>query len=284
MRCPLLLIGSFVFLIWFNSSAAWAESAGACGKDLQEESASRPAASKPYSREAHWRTGQADELGDVPVQASRKAIARLYGLRSQLALVQTFVAGIPVGKNVSLSVPSLKARGISAGEWTALGPPNAGGRTRSIVIDPRTPDRMWAGSIAGGLWLSENGGGTWRPYDDRMASLAISTMAIDPSNPDKIFVGTGEAFTGMGIRGGGIFWTRNAGHSWESIAVSIPDLPDFEVKYVNRIAISHDGQTVLAATEDGLLKSDDPQRRNWTLRANSSPCWTVRIPATHFPN
>ena len=33
--------------------------------------------------------------------------------------------------------------------WTELGPPNIGGRTRAIVINPDNPDIMFAGSASG---------------------------------------------------------------------------------------------------------------------------------------
>jgi hypothetical protein len=126
---------------------------------------------------------------------------------------------------------------------------------------------MWAGSISGGLWLSDNGGGTWSAYDDRMANLAISTMAMDPTNADIIIAGTGESFAYPSIRGGGLFWTRNAGSPFGEVKwAAIPlNLDGADVRYVNRVAISHDGQIALAATEGGLLFSDDPERRRWTL-------------------
>ena len=38
----------------------------------------------------------------------------------------------------------------TAGTWTPMGPGNVGGRTRSILIHPTTPNIMWAGAVAGG--------------------------------------------------------------------------------------------------------------------------------------
>src|SRR5690606_21568081 len=43
-----------------------------------------------------------------------------------------------------------------APQWEWLGPDNVAGRMRTLVFDPRDPDRMIAGGVSGGLWLTEN--------------------------------------------------------------------------------------------------------------------------------
>src|SRR5262245_10803051 len=89
--------------------------------------------------------------------------------------------------------------------WTALGPRNVGGRTRSIVIDPVDPRHLWIGSVGGGIWESTDGGVTLYPVDDFMNSLAICCMAIDPSDSRIVYAGTGEGFYNEdAIRGIGI--------------------------------------------------------------------------------
>ena len=42
--------------------------------------------------------------------------------------------------------------------WVERGPNNIGGRTRALMIDPNDPsgNTLWAGSVAGGLWKTEN--------------------------------------------------------------------------------------------------------------------------------
>src|SRR5262249_16170306 len=42
----------------------------------------------------------------------------------------------------------------SLGSWSPLGPGNVGGRTRALVIDPRQPNTLYAGGVAGGVWKS----------------------------------------------------------------------------------------------------------------------------------
>jgi photosystem II stability/assembly factor-like uncharacterized protein len=85
-------------------------------------------------------------------------------------------------------------------------------------------------------------------------------MAIDPSNPNTIYAGTGEGFFNVdAIQGAGIFSTTDA-TNWAQLTATAT--PDFQS--VNRIAVSADGTIVLAATETGIFRSNDPARANWT--------------------
>ena len=77
-------------------------------------------------------------------------------------------------------------------EWEEMGPDNVGGRTRAVLIDKDNPSRIYAGSVSGGLWISESGGRAWRKYSDELANLNISCIT-QASNGD-IYFGTGEVY------------------------------------------------------------------------------------------
>ena len=47
------------------------------------------------------------------------------------------------------------------GDWRMEGPLNIGGRLNTIAVDPFNEDRIFAGSCAGGLFITEDGGETW---------------------------------------------------------------------------------------------------------------------------
>ena len=49
--------------------------------------------------------------------------------------------------------------------WTQMGPDNVGGRTRAILVDRFVANRVYAGSIAGGLFVSNDGASTWNPIN-----------------------------------------------------------------------------------------------------------------------
>ncbi len=156
--------------------------------------------------------------------------------------------------------------GITPGSWTWIGPGNIGGRIRAIVIHPTTPNTMWIGSVSGGIWKTTDGGASWSIQDDFMANMAVSTMIMDPTNSNTLYAGTGEGFYNAdGIRGAGIFKTTNGGTAWTQLA----NTNNSSFYYVNRLAISPDGNTILAATRSGLWRSVD-DGATWTQELVSS--------------
>ena len=148
--------------------------------------------------------------------------------------------------------------GISRGTWSWIGPGNIGGRVRSLLMHPTAPGTMWAGGVDGGIWKTTTGGDTWTPVEDFMANLAVSTMALSPTNSSVMYAGTGEGFyNGDAIRGAGIFKSTDGGNTW----AQLPSTANDAFHYVNRIAISPDGSTILAATgrtaTRGIKRSTD---------------------------
>ena len=144
------------------------------------------------------------------------------------------------------------AAGIGSDQWTALGPGNIGGRIRAIVIDPTNTANVWLGSVSGGIWQSTNGGASWSPVNDFMPNLAVSTMIVDPVNPGTLYAGTGEGFYNIdAVRGYGVFKSTDRGVSWNLLSATTPSTnvlsPAYTWFYVNRLAISNNGVTILAA-------------------------------------
>jgi len=162
--------------------------------------------------------------------------------------------------------------GLSPAGWRWLGPRNVGGRTRSILIHPTRPEVMWLGSVSGGIWKTLDGGATWIPLDDFLASLAVSCMALDPTNPDVLYAGTGEGFfNGDAVRGAGIFRSTDGGTTWARIPTTNPSPPGGPAEpqwhFVNRIAIDPTNPLViLAGTNEGLYRTVDGGATAWSMR------------------
>ena len=145
--------------------------------------------------------------------------------------------------------------GISPELWHSIGPGNIGGRIRSFAFDPDDSDRIYAGAVAGGVWLTENGGASWAPTDDFMANLSVSTLIFDPTDSDVIYAGTGEGtFNIDNVRGLGVFKSTDKGESWQSLASTADN---FDFYWVNRLAIASDASRVFAATHTGIWYSEN---------------------------
>ena|GEM_PF-2948503 len=156
--------------------------------------------------------------------------------------------------------------GIQRSDWTAIGPGNIGGRTRSLVVDPTNPSILYLGAVGGGLWKSVNGGGNWTVLNDFMPSIAIGSLVIDPKNPSILYAGTGESYPYDGLRGAGIFKSTDAGATWNQLASTA----NSNFYYTNRMAISPvNSQIVLACTQTGVWRSTDGGA-NWTQTLGES--------------
>ena len=51
--------------------------------------------------------------------------------------------------------------GVLGLNWELVGPDNQGGRTRALIFDRIVPNKLWAGSVGGGLFKSLDGGNNW---------------------------------------------------------------------------------------------------------------------------
>ena len=201
-----------------------------------------------------------DSQGQVHRNGLAEAVREMRAGRAKMA-PKPRVAGVPTGKSVVPSALALPpTAGLAAATWVALGPGNIGGRTRAIAASPSNPATMWAGSVGGGIWRTDDAGAHWAPVDDFMANLAVTCIVTDSAHPNIMYAGTGEGFGNVdSLRGAGVFRTTN-GTTWSQLPAT--GVPDFFA--VNRLAISKSGATLLAATNSGILRSVDANRATWT--------------------
>ncbi|NQZ77641.1 MAG: hypothetical protein HRT61_16295, partial [Ekhidna sp.] len=141
--------------------------------------------------------------------------------------------------------------------WEQI-PTEVAGRTRSIMIDPNDPDRLWSGSATGGLWYTSDfrNNTAWVPVSDDWESLSVSSITYDPNNTQTFYAGTGESFTSVNIyrestsSGVGIYKSEDGGASWSLL----PSTADF--KYVNDIIVRDENGTsvIYAAVVSGIYQ------------------------------
>ncbi|MBX2816145.1 MAG: T9SS type A sorting domain-containing protein [Saprospiraceae bacterium] len=110
--------------------------------------------------------------------------------------------------------------------WQERGPGNVGGRTRALEFDPAdsTLQTWYAGSVGGGVWRTEDGGGSWTHLTEGLPQLAIGALAISPANPEVLYAGTGEGILSLpSIDGMGIWKSSDRGATWSPLQSTLDD-------------------------------------------------------------
>lgn len=120
----------------------------------------------------------------------------------------------------------LATAAAAAQQWKELGPApivNGGytGRISAIACSPTDSNKYFVAGADGGVWRTTNGGATWQPLTDAMATTAIGALAIDPSDENTIYAGTGEAnFANHSRFGLGLYKSTDGGGTWTHLAES----------------------------------------------------------------
>ncbi len=109
-------------------------------------------------------------------------------------------------------------RGLS---WSFLGPTNISGRANDVAVADREGQRrIYVAYDGGGLWKTDDNGGSWQAVFTRAASTAIATVAVAPSNPDVVWLLTGaSARSRPSAAGAGAFKSEDAGRTWQPMGL-----------------------------------------------------------------
>ncbi len=149
--------------------------------------------------------------------------------------------------------------------WENQGPNNIAGRTRSILFDKDDTKIIYAGSVSGGLFRSNNGGSSWNRVNDLANNLAVVSLEQAPNG--DIYYGTGEGLyyfdTGIesgGLLGGGLFKSTDGGQSFSVLPSTVPGVGATSSDYasIGKIEIDpNNAQRIFIATSGGIRRSDD---------------------------
>lgn len=169
-------------------------------------------------------------------------------------------------------------------EWVEVGPTNVGGRTRAIAIDSQNPERLIAGGVRGGLWISEHNGDRWEHVNGITGNESITYLVQHPDHPDNWYASTGE-YVGSGANffGGGLLYSNDNGNNWDIqhyayqfdpnykdyLYKAISDIPissaspqtgkeGYPFQYSSKILVHPDSGSIFVATNGwGILRSTD---------------------------
>lgn len=148
-----------------------------------------------------------------------------------------------------------------SGNWQPLGPIlddvttreniEGVGRVSCIAFHPTNDQLMLAGTPAGGVWRSTDGGNSWSTSTDDLPTLGISAIAFDPNNPNIVYAGTGDRDAGDSP-GMGVLRSDDSGLNWNFVNTGIA------TRTVGKIIVCADqASSVVIATDLGIRRSID---------------------------
>ena len=136
-------------------------------------------------------------------------------------------------------------------EWRSIGP-YRGGRSCAVTGVEGKPNLFYFGSTGGGIWKSENGGGSWNNISDGYFGGSIGSIAVSSSDNNVIYVGGGEkTVRGNVSYGYGVWKSEDAGKTWQQKGLK-------KSRHISRIRI-HPGNPDIAyaAVMGDLYKSSN---------------------------
>ena len=150
--------------------------------------------------------------------------------------------------------PMLNLEDMKALKFRSIGPAGMSGRVTAIDVDLSNDNRIYVGTASGGLWLSENGGTTWKPIFDEQNTLAIGSVKINQKNPSEIWVGTGEGNPRNSLNtGNGIYKSLDGGKTWKRMGLE-------KTKTIHRIVINEMNPDIVYAACLGSPWGQNPER------------------------
>ncbi len=147
-----------------------------------------------------------------------------------------------------------RASPLSALRFRNVGPEVQGGRIVDIAAPRSAPDTLLVAFASGGLFRTENRGGSWEPLFDHESAMTIGAIAIGDADGKVLWVGTGEANSSRtSYAGTGVFKSTDAGKSWRNMG-----LPDSH--HIGRIVVDAKSPETAWVAAVGPLYSDGGDR------------------------
>ncbi|WP_412069312.1 glycosyl hydrolase [Rubrivirga sp. IMCC43871] len=135
---------------------------------------------------------------------------------SRLVLSLVLLALVSVDVRAQLATP-VDSTLFESLEYRLVGP-FRGGRASGVAGIPGDALTYYQGATGGGVWRTQDGGGSWENISDGYFGGSIGSVAVAESDPNVIYVGGGEkSLRGNVSPGWGMWKSENAGRSWESI-------------------------------------------------------------------
>ncbi|MGB3589963.1 MAG: glycosyl hydrolase, partial [Tunicatimonas sp.] len=109
---------------------------------------------------------------------------------------------------------------LQALEYRLIGP-FRGGRCTAVAGIPSKPLTFFMGTTGGGVWKTEDGGGSWQNISDGFFDVgSIGSIEVSLSDPNVIYVGTGSAPPRGNVSvGKGVYKSTDGGETWKKMGL-----------------------------------------------------------------
>jgi photosystem II stability/assembly factor-like uncharacterized protein len=171
------------------------------------------------------------------------------GTWSPLGLNNTSIAALAIDPVTSTTIYAAGSGGVfsssdGGAHWSTAntGLPNVG--ANALVIDPSSPNVLYAGTPFGGVFKSANGGGNWAPANAGLTNNGTFALAIDSLVPTILYTSNND----------GVFKTTNGGQTWTLISSS-----QGNTFFIRAFAVDRQNEGILyaGAFGQGVFKSAD---------------------------
>ena len=142
-----------------------------------------------------------------------------------------------------------------------------GGYITGLIPDPKTPGRVWARCDVAGVFLSEDGGRSFRARNRGMtesSNHSVESFAVSPHDPNILFRCSGEARGGRSF--GYIHGSKDGGETWRLLTEQADYVGNGSTRYMGEMigVDPFDPNTVVAASfSRGIFASHD-KGEHWT--------------------
>lgn len=140
------------------------------------------------------------------------------------------------------------------------------GRVTCIAFHPTDANTFYVGTLAGGVWKTSNGGASYAPFSDELASLGVASIVVNQGNPSEIYVLTGDGDSDNAggwfipsfgyIRwSAGLFKSTDGGATWNKTGLSFNTSQ--KISAFKLIQDPSNPYVLLAAMSDGIYRTTD---------------------------
>lgn len=121
---------------------------------------------------------------------------------------------------------------------------------RLLAFDPSKADRIYLGTLANGIWVTDNNGDQWRPTSLR--SGAYECLSFDNLNPDIMYTAAGQV----------VLKSIDAGATWSTVYTETQPGQAVNCVMVN----PNDGRQIWATTSGGKVVMSTDYGQRWAIK------------------